>query len=85
MKNKIAKPFLKWADSDVKGKDSSDNFFDEFYSDFPILRVNAKRSINANPDFFYLDVIFGRAFLSNFLLVPYKMISTLIPNTKLVA
>ena len=41
----------KWmlSNSDVKGKDISDNFFDEIYSDFLISRVRAKRSINANP------------------------------------
>lgn len=36
------------SNSDVKGKDANDNFFDDLYSDFLIQRVNAKRSINAN-------------------------------------
>lgn len=36
------------SNSDVKGKDANDNFFDDLYSDFNIQRVNAKRSINAN-------------------------------------
>ncbi|MBS1744604.1 MAG: DNA adenine methylase [Bacteroidetes bacterium] len=38
------------SNSDVKGKDENDNFFDELYADFKIERVNAKRSINANPE-----------------------------------
>jgi DNA adenine methylase len=38
------------SNSDVKGKNPNDNFFDELYSDFIIKRVNAKRSINANPE-----------------------------------
>lgn len=37
------------SNSDVKGKDLNDNFFDEIFSNFSILRVKAKRSINANP------------------------------------
>lgn len=42
----------KWmvSNSDVKGKNSDNNFFDEIYSDFIIARVKAKRSINANPE-----------------------------------
>lgn len=36
--------------SDVKGKDINDNFFDDLYSDFNIRRVDARRSINANPE-----------------------------------
>ncbi len=38
------------SNSDVKGKNPEDNFFDELYSDFQIQRVKAKRSINANPE-----------------------------------
>lgn len=38
------------SNSDVKGKDKNDNFFDDLYSDFNITRVDAKRSINANPE-----------------------------------
>jgi DNA adenine methylase len=38
------------SNSDVKGKDENDNFFDDLYADFSISRVNAKRSINANPN-----------------------------------
>lgn len=38
------------SNSDVKGKNKNDNFFDDLYSDFSISRVNAKRSINANPE-----------------------------------
>jgi DNA adenine methylase len=38
------------SNSDVKGKNVEDNFFDDLYSDFIIKRVDAKRSINANPN-----------------------------------
>lgn len=38
------------SNSDVKGKDESDDFFDELYSNFRIQRVDARRSINANPE-----------------------------------
>lgn len=38
------------SNSDVKGKDQSDNFFDDLYSDYNIQRVDARRSINANPE-----------------------------------
>ena len=38
------------SNSDVKGKDINDNFFDDLYADFNIQRVDAKRSINANPE-----------------------------------
>ena len=38
------------SNSDVKGKDENDNFFDDLYSDYKINRVDAKRSINANPE-----------------------------------
>lgn len=38
------------SNSDVKGKDENDNFFDDLYSDFNIQRVDARRSINANPE-----------------------------------
>jgi DNA adenine methylase len=37
------------SNSDVKGKNAEDNFFDDLYSNFVIKRVCAKRSINANP------------------------------------
>ena len=42
----------KWilSNSDVRGKNIEDNFFDDLYSDFNINRVDAKRSINANPE-----------------------------------
>lgn len=36
------------SNSDVKGVDESNNFFDDLYGDFFIKRVNAKRSINSN-------------------------------------
>ena len=38
------------SNSDVKGKNAEDNFFDDLYANFTIKRVDAKRSINANPD-----------------------------------
>jgi DNA adenine methylase len=40
----------KWmlSNSDVKGKDVNDTFFDDLYSDYYIYRVNARRSINAH-------------------------------------
>lgn len=38
------------SNSDVKGKDENDNFFYDLYSNFNIQRVNARRSINANPE-----------------------------------
>lgn len=38
------------SNSDVKGKDTNDNFFDDIYSDFFISRVKARRNINANPE-----------------------------------
>lgn len=41
----------KWilSNSDVKGKDPQDNFFDDLYQNYKITRVLAKRIINANP------------------------------------
>lgn len=38
------------SNSDVKGKNPNDNFFDELYAAFNIYRVNARRNINANPN-----------------------------------
>ncbi len=38
------------SNSDLKGKNSDDNFFDDLFKDFQINRVLAKRSINAKPD-----------------------------------
>ncbi len=38
------------SNSDVKGKDVNDDFFDNLYSDFQIKRVRARRSINSNPE-----------------------------------
>jgi DNA adenine methylase len=37
------------SNSDVRGNDPNNNFFDELYTDYFISRVEAKRSINANP------------------------------------
>jgi len=38
------------SNSDVKGKNPNDDFFDDLYDNFNIIRVKAKRSINANPE-----------------------------------
>ncbi|MBF0223928.1 MAG: DNA adenine methylase [Desulfobacterales bacterium] len=38
------------SNSDVKGKNPRDNFFDDLFGKYQINRVMAKRSINANPD-----------------------------------
>jgi len=79
----------KWmlSNSDVKGKDVNDNFFDDIYAEFSISRVKARRSINANPEKRgELGVpLSGRAFRSNLLFVPHKRISTAIPNAKIAA
>lgn len=50
--NKLDSLKHKWmlSNSDVKGKDLKDDFFDDIYSDFVISRVKARRSINANPE-----------------------------------
>lgn len=42
----------KWllSNSDVKGKNPDDNFFDDLFSNYQINRVIAKRRINANPN-----------------------------------
>ena len=37
------------SNSDCKGRNGNDNFFDDLYKDFIIERVYAKRHINANP------------------------------------
>lgn len=36
------------SNSDVKGNNGNDNFFDDLYKDFKIQRVDARRSINSN-------------------------------------
>ena len=38
------------SNSDGKGKNEEDNFFDELYSAYQIERVWASRSINSNPN-----------------------------------
>jgi DNA adenine methylase len=42
----------KWilSNSDVKGKNPEDNFFDDLFAEYQIKRVVARRSINANAD-----------------------------------
>ncbi len=49
--SKLEKYGHKWmlSNSDLKGKNPNDTFFDDIYSNFRISRVRAKRSINANP------------------------------------
>lgn len=49
---KLSEEGHKWilSNSDVKGKDKNNRFFDELYADFHIERVLAKRNINANPE-----------------------------------
>jgi DNA adenine methylase len=75
------------SNSDVKGKDVNDNYFDDIYAEFSISRVKARRSINANPEKRgELGVpLSGRAFRSNLLFVPHKRIFTAIPNAKIAA
>jgi DNA adenine methylase len=73
------------SNSDVKGKNLDDNSFDDLYSKYTIQRVDARRSINANSEKYFLGVPFGRAFRSNLLFVTHKRIFTTIPNAKLVA
>jgi DNA adenine methylase len=73
------------SNSDVKGKNIDDNFFDDLYSKYTIQRVDARRSINVNSEKYYLGVSYGRAFRFNLLFVPHKRISTTIPNAKLAA
>ncbi len=71
------------SNSDLKGKNINDNFFDDLYGDFSITRVDARRSINANPEKRGNDLgvpLSGRAFRSNLFFVPQKRISTSIPN-----
>ena len=50
--DELAKKGYQWilSNSDVKGKDENNHFFDELYADFHIERVLAKRNINANPE-----------------------------------
>lgn len=38
------------SNSDVKGENGNDEFFDDLYNDFLIKRVDAKRNINSNAD-----------------------------------
>jgi DNA adenine methylase len=87
--SKLERLGYKWmlSNSDVKGKNINDNFFDDIYSKFSISRVKARRIINANSEKRgELGVpLSGRAFRSNLLFVPHKRISTAIPNAKLAA
>lgn len=41
---------LMLSNSDCKGRNSDDNFFDDLYKDYIIERVYASRSVNANPN-----------------------------------
>ncbi len=73
----------KWilSNSDVKGKDLNNNFFDDLYAEFKILRVNAKRSINAKYRA-VLNFIFPR---TNLLYIRLKYNLALNSNVKLFA
>lgn len=57
------------SNSDVKGKDMEDNFFDDIYDEFHINRVFARRSINASGD--------KRGKLTELLITNYKNEQTL--------
>lgn len=52
------------SNSDVKGKDENNHFFDDLYANYEIKRVLAKRSINANPE--------KRGVLNELLITNYK-------------
>ena len=49
--DRLANKNCKWvlSNSDVKGLDPNNTFFDDLYSEYQISRVWAKRSINSNP------------------------------------
>ena len=79
----------KWilSNSDVKGKNPKDNFFDDIYAKFYIARVKARRTINANPEKRnYLGVPL-RVGLSASIFLSYgtKRISATIPYAKTAA
>jgi DNA adenine methylase len=57
------------SNSDVKGKDANDNYFDDLYAAYNISRVRAKRSINANAS--------KRGVLNELLITNYAYESTL--------
>jgi DNA adenine methylase len=57
------------SNSDVKGKDMEDSFFDDIYDEFHINRVFARRSINANAE--------KRGKLTELLITNYKNEQTL--------
>lgn len=52
------------SNSDVRGKDKNNHFFDDLYANYEIKRVLAKRSINANPK--------KRGVLNELLITNYK-------------
>ena len=66
--DELAKKGYQWilSNSDVKGKDENNYFFDELYADFHIERVLAKRNINANPE--------KRGVLSELLITNYNQV-----------
>ena len=45
----LGSPFI-LSNSDVKGKNPDDDFFDDLYADYTISRVYANRMVNANPE-----------------------------------
>jgi DNA adenine methylase len=75
------------SNSDVKGKDTNDNFFDEIYSEFSISRVKARRNINSNPEKRgeLCVPLSSCAFRLNLSFILHQRISISIPNAKLAA
>jgi DNA adenine methylase len=86
---KLEKQGHKWmlSNSDVKGKDTNDNFFDDIYSEFSISRVKARRNINANSEKRgdLCVLLSDSVFHSNLLFVNHKRIKTVNNCSKLVA
>jgi len=62
------------SNSDLKGKNSEDVFFDNLYADFHIQRVYATRMINANPD--------KRGHLTELLITNYRPIQPINRDVK---
>lgn len=85
---RLEKEGHKWmlSNSDVKGKNPNDNFFDRIYADFLISRVKAKRNINANHEICYSGIpLSGWTFRCNLLFVLHKSTFTSISNSKFAA
>jgi DNA adenine methylase len=85
---RLEKEGHKWmlSNSDVKGKNPNDNFFDRIYADFLISRVKAKRNINANHEICYSGIpLSGWTFRCNLLFVLHNSTFTSISNSKFAA